>query len=63
MKIYICSGCGWLRVVSRRKEVECFRCGQEMQQSRLTYEKYTQMSEQERDDYVQRWLLLHPKES
>ena len=39
MKIYICSGCGWLRVVSRRKEVECFRCGQEMQQSRLTYEK------------------------
>lgn len=63
MKIYICSGCGWLRVVSRRKKVECFRCGQEMQQSRLTYEKYAQMNEQERDDYVQRWLLLHPKES
>ena len=27
MKVYICPNCGWLRTVSRRKEVECFKCG------------------------------------
>ena len=26
MKVFICPECGWMRVVSRRKDVECFKC-------------------------------------
>ncbi len=29
MKVYICPKCGWIRTVSRRNEVECFKCGNE----------------------------------
>jgi len=29
MKVFICPECGWMRVVSRRKDVECFKCGNE----------------------------------
>ncbi|MBO5246682.1 MAG: DNA-directed RNA polymerase subunit M [Eubacterium sp.] len=60
LKIYICSDCGWLRTVSRRKEVECHRCGNpSMELTRLDYEKYVEMNEQEREDYVQSWRYIH----
>ena len=45
MKVYICPSCGWMRVVSRRKDVEC----------------YTEMSEEERKDYSDGWLYIHQK--
>ncbi len=28
MKVYICPSCGWMRVVSRRKDVECYKCSE-----------------------------------
>ena len=60
MKEYICPHCGWMRVVSRRKNVECFKCGEpQMTMTRLPYEKVGQMSEQEREDYVKSWLYIH----
>ncbi len=60
MKVYICPHCGWMRVVSRRKNVECFKCGEpQMTMTRLSYEKVGQMSEQEREDYVKSWLYIH----
>ena len=60
MKVYICPHCGWMRVVSRRKNVECFKCGEsQMTMTRLPYEKVGQMSEQEREDYVKSWLYIH----
>ena len=60
MKVYICPNCGWIRVVSRRKQVECFKCGEcQMVVTKLPYEKVGQMSEEERESYAKTWLYLH----
>lgn len=60
MKVYICPECGWIRVVSRRKSVECFKCGaRHMEVTKLSYRKVGEMSEQERQDYAKSWLYLH----
>lgn len=62
MKIYICPDCGWIRMVSRRKEVECFKCGRpQMRLTSLEFGKYTNMSEKERQDYADAWLYIHRK--
>lgn len=62
MKIYICPDCGWIRMVSRRKEVECFKCGRpQMRLTNLEFGKYTNMSEKERQDYADAWLYIHRK--
>lgn len=64
MKIFICPECGWMRVVSRRKDVECHKCGHnDMQLTNLTLEKYSEMSEQERTDYVEGWLYIHNRKA
>lgn len=63
MKIYICSNCGWIRVVSRRKDVECHKCGQkDMRLTNLDLEKYTNMTEKERQDYAEGWLYIHSRQ-
>ena len=60
IKVYICPECGWMRMVSRRKEVECHRCGvEQMTLCNLTMAKYTGMNEQERQDYSDAWLYIH----
>ena len=52
MRVYICPDCGWMRTVSRRKTVECFKCGQkQMVLSKLSFLEYSDMSEQQRKDY------------
>lgn len=62
MKIFICPECGWLRVVSRRKDVECYKCGKEqMTLAKIDFEKYTTMSEEERKSYAEGWLYIHKK--
>ena len=63
LKVFICPNCGWMRVVSRRKQVECFKCGQwQMTLSRIDFVKYTSMTEQERKNYADGWLYIHNKE-
>ncbi len=60
MRVYICPACGWIRTVSRRKTVECFKCGcREMTASRLTFLEYSNMDEQQRRDYAQSWQFIH----
>jgi len=60
MRVYICPECGWMRTVSRRKEVECYKCGcKQMSVSKLTYLEYTQMDEKKRKDYSDSWLYIH----
>lgn len=60
IKVYICPQCGWLRTVSRRKEVECFKCGlEQMTPVKLTFAKYSEMSEKEREDYSKSWRYIH----
>jgi hypothetical protein len=50
-------------VVSRRKDVECHRCGQqEMRLTNLDLEKYTDMTEKERQDYAEGWLYIHSRQ-
>ncbi len=60
MKIYICPQCGWIRMVSRRRDVECHKCGYDrMRVTNLDLEKYTDMTEDERRDYSEAWLYIH----
>ena len=60
MKIYICPKCGWVRMVSRRSDVECHKCGEKhMRMTNLDFSKYTEMSEQERQDCVDGWMYIH----
>ena len=62
LKIYICPQCGWIRLVSRRSTVECFKCnGQEMKLTNLNISRYQHMSEKEREDYSKGWLYIHAK--
>lgn len=62
MKIYICPECGWLRLVSRRKDVECHRCGaKQMTQTNLDFVKYSDMTDEERLDYAKGWMYIHHK--
>lgn len=64
MKVFICPKCGWLRVVSRRKDVECFKCGElQMVVTKLPYEKVSQMTEEEREKYAKTWLYMHGTKS
>ena len=49
-------------MVSRRKEVECFKCGRpQMRLTNLEFGKYTNMSEKARQDYADAWLYIHRK--
>lgn len=60
MKVYICPKCGWLRTVSRRKDVECYKCGDvPMVLAKMTYDKYVGLTQEERDDYSESWLYIH----
>lgn len=62
MKVFICPKCGWVRTVSRRKEVECYKCdNREMLQAKISFLEYSKMSEQQRKDYVDSWMFIHAK--
>lgn len=62
MKVYICPECGWMRLVSRRSLVECHKCGLgQMTLSNLTMKEYTNMSEEERNDYRDGWMYIHSR--
>ena len=62
MKVYICPSCGWMRVVSRRTDVECYKCNEkQMTLTKLEFSKFTEMSEEERKDYSDGWLYIHQK--
>lgn len=40
--------------------MECYKCGeQEMFQVKLTYDKYSEMTLKEREDYSDSWLYIH----
>lgn len=62
MKIYICPQCGWVRMVSRMKTVECHKCGNmQMRLTNLEFDKYADMTEKERKDYADAWLYIHKR--
>ena len=49
MPVDICPDCGWMRVVSRRKDVECYKCGNtQMTLAKVDFAAFTAMSEEER---------------
>ncbi|MCC8151785.1 MAG: DNA-directed RNA polymerase subunit M [Lachnospiraceae bacterium] len=60
IRLFICPKCGWVRTVSRKSNVECFKCEDvRMIPSKLEYAKFVEMSEQERRDYVDSWMYIH----
>ena len=63
MKFYICPDCGWIRMASRRKNVECHKCGTlPMKLTNLDMNKYSEMSEEERKDYADAWMYIHSRQ-
>lgn len=51
-----------MRVVSRRKDVECYKCEEkQMVLAKLDFAKFTEMTEEERKDYSDGWLYIHQK--
>lgn len=62
MKVFICPTCGWMRVVSRRKDVECYKCGEkQMTMAKVDFTTFSAMSEEERKDYADGWIYIHQK--
>ena len=62
MKVYICPSCGWMRVVSRRREAECYKCNEkQMVLAKLDFAKYAKMSEEERKNYSDGWIYIHQR--
>lgn len=60
IKLFICPNCGWVRTVSRRTDVECFRCSWPgMKPVKLDYQRYIDMDDEERLRYVENWMYLH----
>lgn len=53
--VYVCPHCREMRIVSRRKEVSCTVCGQEMELSDLTFLQWSEMSLEERKQYGIQW--------
>lgn len=63
MRVFICPKCGWVRTVSRRKTVECYKCGHsQMSLSKLSFVEYSDMDEKQREDYIESWLFIHKKD-
>ena len=60
IRLFICPKCGWIRTVSRKSTVECFKCTDvQMIPSKLEYTRFVQMSAQERQDYAESWMYIH----
>lgn len=53
--VYVCPSCRAVRIVSRRKEVDCTECGGRMELSDLTFLEWSEMTEEERAGYGARW--------
>jgi len=59
--VYVCPFCKEVRIVSRRKDVNCLVCEHEMTLSNLTFLEWTQMSESQRKAYGVLWSKRHRK--
>lgn len=57
--VYVCPFCKEVRIVSRRKEVNCLICDNEMILSDLTFLEWTKMSESQRKAYGALWSKKH----
>ncbi len=62
MRVYICPECGWTRMVSRRKYVECHKCGvQNMTLAKVDFATFTSWTLKEREEYSEAWMYIHQK--
>lgn len=62
MKVYICPSCGWMRVVSRRKDVDAYKCSE----PQMVLQKWFRISTrkcQKRKGKINSdgWLYIHPR--
>jgi hypothetical protein len=49
-------------MVSRRKNVECYKCGvQDMTLAKVDFATYVSWSEKERQEYASAWMYIHSK--
>ena len=55
LKIYICPKCYNVRMVSKKPNAICLHCDEELKQCDITYEKYTELDDGERQEYIELW--------
>lgn len=53
--VYVCPCCQSVRIVSRRKDVCCIKCGHEMKLSNLTFLEWSEMEPEQREVYGAQW--------
>jgi len=56
LTIFICPKCYNYRIVSRKPDATCFHCGAMLHRSDIDFIEFTDMSEQERSDYKQKFI-------
>ncbi|NLP15972.1 MAG: hypothetical protein GX379_02870 [Clostridiales bacterium] len=56
LKIFICPKCFNYRIVSRKPDAICFHCGATLHNSEIDYIAYSDMSEEERANYKQKFI-------
>ena len=53
--VYVCPSCKSVRIASRRKDVECLDCDQQMILSDLTFMEWSEMTPAERKSFGPMW--------
>ena len=56
MKVHVCGLCGYRVLTSRRLECKCKACDVPMLKLDITFEEWWVMNEEERDNYIRRFL-------
>lgn len=57
LKIYICPNCYNIRMVSKKPNAICLHCNTILKECDITYDKYTNLTSEERSNYKNR--LIH----
>lgn len=55
LKIYICPNCYNVRMVSKKTNAVCLHCDQELKACDISYDKYTKLDNEERQEYKMTW--------
>ena len=56
LRIYICPQCYNFRMVSRKPDAICFHCGAPLVKSDVEYSQYMEMTEEERNEYKEKFI-------
>lgn len=59
LKIFICPECYNIRMVSKQPNAICLHCNKTLLKCDIEYSRYTRLSEEEREDFKEKWKEAH----